>query len=110
MATSVKEVPYDKSGNLLHYADIRYRARGLEDWRPNFPFQAVLSLAHMKSGYSAKYLVWIDEHGHRFPMFISDTMDLIKNGEISKGVATGLWIVRKRGQNYGVGIYTGPTS
>jgi hypothetical protein len=101
--TSVTEVPYDADGNLLHYASPWSRP----EMRPNVPFRAVLQITGMESGRSAKYVMLADRDGHTYPMFVTDLLDLLaRSGAGVKAGITGteMWIVRKRGQNYGVAL------
>jgi hypothetical protein len=96
------QVPFDSNGNLLHYAGY-----GQVDWRDNHPFRAQLKLDGMTSGYSAKYLKWVDINtGHRYSMFVADLIELLNERTVSKGLTMdSLWVVRKRGNNYGIVIY-----
>ncbi len=101
--TTIAEVPYDEDGNLRHYKD-----DGASEpvMRPNRPFQAELTLTGMRSGRSAKYLIWTDDDGRTYPMFVTDLMDVIREKGIAPGGRTGKlwWYVRKRGTNYGLAL------
>lgn len=106
------KAPFYK-GSLQHYvwppdfAHLEYGNEG-EEWRDNVPFTATLECTGMESGYSAKYTWWKDEEGHRYPMFVADIVHLVQNADITGGkVWDTQWIVRKRGQNYGIRIYEG---
>ncbi|WP_238009469.1 hypothetical protein KZZ52_26640 [Dactylosporangium sp. AC04546] len=94
------EVPYDGDGNLLHYVD----PWATPTMRPNEPFKAALQVEMMESGRSAKYLIWRDGDGRRFPMFIIDLVDMLQRAEVLQGAVEATWIVRKRGQNYGIAL------
>lgn len=101
--TTVTEVPYDADGNLLHYVGPWTKP----EMRPNEPFRAVLEIAGMESGRSAKYVLFDDRDGHRYPMFVTDLLDFLRrSGPGVRGGITGseMWIVRKRGQNYGIAL------
>jgi hypothetical protein len=98
MATT--EAPYDPNGNLEHYPTHR------TVWRPNEPFKATLQIETSISGRSAKYLIWVDADGRRWPMFVTDCIDLMRRADVLKGVAEGTWVVRKRGANYGLRLAT----
>lgn len=99
-------VPYDRAGNLMHYASERYASEspGQVDWRANEPFHADLQLLdEMGTGRSAKYLWWRDvATGLRYPMFVVDLVDLVRHGAIEYGQVLDDWAVRKRGTNYGL--------
>lgn len=112
--TKVTEAPYDTRGHLMHYAYDSYNydtATGVRtvtppDMRPNQPFTADLHINGMHSGRSAKYVEWTDPDGHRFPMFITDLLDLMSSGTITDGnTGSRTWYVRKRGQNYGIALW-----
>lgn len=96
------KAPFSQSGDLQHYARQSFDTTV---WRDNIPFEATLTIDSMRSGYSAKYTIWKDEHGKSYPMFVADIVDLVKEAEITGGKVTAKWIVRKRGQNYGVRFY-----
>lgn len=101
------KVPY-MNGNLLHYPERGWRYDGETwhstdpEWRENEPFEAELALNDMRSGRSAKYVLWHDKEGHEFPMFVVDLLDLLKGNVVRYGVVDGRFAVRKRGQNYGL--------
>ncbi|GAA3247869.1 hypothetical protein ACFO1B_38980 [Dactylosporangium siamense] len=113
--TSITEVPYDKRGNLLFYVEGSRGYSYLDDdayvvpysMRPNVAFTATLTLDSMRTGRSAKYLVWRDTGGHHYPMFISDLTTMLPLVTVSRGVVSGTWIVRKKGQNFGIALDTG---
>lgn len=63
-----------------------------------------LTLDGMRSGRSAKYVIWRDVNGRQFPMFITDLLDLITRGEVHKGTTTETMRVVKRGQNFGIAL------
>lgn len=99
--------PFDQDGNLLHYVYTSAYTRapgeasGL-DWRPVEPFTATLTIETMHSGRSAKYLEWRDPDGHRYPMFVADLLAMLREAVIDHGTLTASWLVRKRGENYGI--------
>lgn len=103
------KVPYSK-GNLQHYANSSNFAhpeygRDYEEWRENLPFEATMTIDGMTSGYSAKHTLWRDEQGRTYPMFVADVVDLLREAHTYRGTVTAKWIVRKRGQNYGIRFY-----
>lgn len=103
MPTKVKEAPF-QGNELLHYA----RKNTPEvDWLPNNPFRAKLEIQKVKSWYSAKYFIFVDvDTGTVYPMLATELLELIKDSEISQGVTYyETWIVRKRGANFGIGLY-----
>ncbi len=92
----------------MHYANKRFAGYTAHEWRDNYEFESVLAIDKMQRGYSAKYLIWVDEEGHTYPMFIADLIDLLKRGVVQEGVTTPhRWTFRKRGENYGVRLADG---
>lgn len=108
------QAPYDpRTGSLLHYPETRLKL-GREEgeliwvepgWRTNEPFYANLYLADMERGRSAAFFIWQDNDGRDYPMFMSDMFDLLRTKTVDEGYVEGIWLVKKRGQNYGIGEY-----
>lgn len=105
MKNSLKEAPFDSRGDLLHYSDHRWA--GGAEWRPNEPMELQLAIDEVRSGRSAKYLMWTDADGRAYPMFVSDLIDLMREADIVHGTVHALFQVRKRGQNFGL-CWAGP--
>ena len=83
----------------MHYAAGYFKV----EWKQNFEFDSVLGVRNMERGRSAKYLMWEDEQGREYPMFIVDLLDLLQRGIVHEGItAPFTWTFRKRGQNYGI--------
>ena len=99
------KAPFDK-GSLLHYPGAVYRGGKFHDpdWKAIEPFTATLHLVEMHRGRSAAYFEWCDEAGNKYPMFMSDMFEVAKRGIGDGGRVFARWIVKKRGQNYGVGL------
>ena len=95
-------VPFDKSGNMLHYPD--WQMTGFDFF---YPFKGIMEIDGITSGRSAKYLTLKDtETGQTYPMFVSDLVEFIQlDGEVSGGKLTAIWGARKKGANYGIGVY-----
>ena len=80
------------------------------DWRPNVPFRATMILDSMRSGRSAKYVIWQQHEsdqrdeavGPYFPMFITDLLVVAEGGIGRGGIVIADWMIAKRGQNYGL--------
>jgi hypothetical protein len=100
---SLKKAPYTKNGSLSHWVSSTH-----DVWYPNEPFHAALRVFGMKSGYSAKYVMLQTPNSddlRTFPMFVTDLIDAVASLPlIENGIMQGRWIVRKRGQNYGVAL------
>lgn len=102
----IEQAPYDKQGNLLHFT---YASptddNDAVDWRDNEPFEAVLTLQGAQRGRSSAYLVWADEQGCEYPMFIRDLTDLLRERGVRKGgKVSARWHAVKRGLNHGVAL------
>lgn len=93
---AITTAPFDSEGNMLHYTNPRYPHPGV--MREVTPFPAEMHIVGMASGRSAKYLIVEDEHGHRYPLFIKDLLDIME-GQVIHGLT---WEISKRGQNYGI--------
>lgn len=83
------------------------------EWRENEPFREFLTYHTWFKGRSAVRIIWKDDEGHTYPMFITDFDKLMHSGKVgtaysNKGAErTGasvfaLWHVVKRGANYGL--------
>lgn len=83
------------------------------EWRENEPFRKFLTYDTWFKGRSSVRIIWKDDEGHTYPMFISDFDTLMHGGKIgtcfsNKGPErTGtsvfaLWHVVKKGANYGL--------
>src|ERR1044072_488931 len=103
-------VPYNK-GSLLEWSALR-EGETVEDkssysyypdqWLPNEPFSATLTITGFSRGRSSAKFYFESAGNLRFPMFMTDMVDLVRTAKIDKGVVSGRWIVRKRGANYGI--------
>lgn len=101
-----------KNGSLLDYVDrdaIKRQATATDhyalpdEWRPNDPVYRTLDLGGIERGRSAARFVWRDEHGHTFPMFMTDVVDLMGSRTgVYDGVIEGHFVIVKRGANYGL--------
>lgn len=92
--------PY-RQGSLQEYA-----GWGEVEWRDNDPFKTTLVLVGTERGRSAMRFIWRDQDDNRFPMFATDMAALAMSAlGVDHGVATGQWIVMKRGANYGIARY-----
>lgn len=110
---SLAQAPYDKNGNLLGYVGYN----GAADWWPNEPFIRTLTYNGFSRGMSSAKIHWLDEQGHGYPMFLADLDDVLSNWQVAglQSVDHGTdalaisaqWIVRKRGQNYGIALHWG---
>ncbi len=106
--TTTREAPFDQSGNLMHYARPGSWPHA-EQWRVVEPWRAVMRVDEgVTSGRSAKYVHVVDSGSHRWPLFITDLVKLLRARAIDHGrvqtCANDRWYVAKRGQNFGVSL------
>lgn len=71
-------------------------------WRDNYEFYATMEFISMERGRSAAFFHLQDEDGHRYTMFMTDILDVLKRCKIEDGIAEGRWTFVKRGNNFGV--------
>lgn len=96
------QIPFNKDGDQLHYADPR--ARGAQPytatWTDNHEFDATLKCEDYGRGRSAAYfeLERVGE-GKTVTMFLKDFMEALPH--MHGGVVKGTFTFCKRGQNYG---------
>ena len=94
-------VPMTSYGDLLSYPESWSEGKTWM-WQPNKVFTCRMKIVSMGRGRSAAYFTLQDDNNIRFPMFMTDIMDLIANYSIDKGYVTATWTFCKRGQNYGL--------
>lgn len=106
----IKRAPFDAEGNLMHYTDAEIdqqvdRAGEPVEWRDNEPFPMALLLQGAARGRSSAYFIWQNDTGQRFPMFVTDFVDLMRRQGVRKGARVSAdWHAVKRGQNYGLAL------
>jgi len=106
----VYQVPFDRSGALMHWADSRksaYTSDKAAEWRDPEPFQATLRVIGIQRGRSAAYFRLADDLARCWPMFMKEILELVQVAVINQGTVEGWWIPVKRGQNFGL-RYLGP--
>lgn len=92
------QIPFDENGNMREYPN-HY---GDTFWRDNDPFHADMQVIGYERGRSAVRVILKDSTERKWPMFISDLVDLIKTSDILDGKVSGQWVGTKKGQNYGI--------
>lgn len=95
-----RQIPFDKDGNLLHYAEKNQSYYGAHEWKEVFEFYGTLKVTDYSRGRSAAYFHLKSQDGRRYPMFLTDFMEIIPR--IVYGSVTGIWTFAKRGQNFGL--------
>lgn len=88
---------YTSIGKIIQVNDIV--------WKENYEFEDTLELTGMSRGRSAaNFNLKSTTDGKDYNLFMTDTVDLIRNSTINKGKIAGKWTFCKRGKNYGIKI------
>lgn len=90
------KVPFNKEGDLLHYPS----TWTLHEWRDAALFEATLKYIDYARGRSAAYMIFANEEGKEFTVFLTDFNDLVP--EMVHGKVSGTWKFVKRGRNFGI--------
>lgn len=72
-----------------------------EVWKPNEEIELTLHYDGYGRGRSAVTFYWKDDNGHRYPMFIKDVDELLRQ-DIGVSSVHGIFTYVKRGANYGI--------
>lgn len=99
-----KKVPFDKDGNLMHFAGREGSYNGAAEWRDAEEFFSVLYYHGYSRGRSAANMQFKDQAGHEYTMFFSDFDKVVKF--LDTGALVGTFVPVKRGMNYGVKMVT----
>lgn len=111
MATGAYQIPFDRSGNQLHWPDPEYewpegygqgkpRVQVSPVWQVNSTFGDVLTFDGYSRGRSAAYFGFTRLDGKKVTMFLAEFTDVVPH--MVKGKIGGTFTFVKRGQNYGV--------
>lgn len=107
MAKAKYPIPFWR-GNLLSYARYQPYADADPDqteWRENKPFEATLTYTSFERGQSAARLIFTDEHGNTYPMFLQQFDEIMLAGGFDGKKIHGMWVGVKRGENYGIQLF-----
>ena len=105
------QIPFDDEGNLLSYGGNKsvydHETQGyrtwVPNWRDNFEFEATLTYHGFDNGIrSAHRILWEDEEGHVYPMFISRFGEALEAHGMDGNSMTGRWTFMKQGQNFSI--------
>ncbi|MCP4697106.1 MAG: hypothetical protein GY862_09690 [Gammaproteobacteria bacterium] len=83
----------------------------VSDWKTQWKkveFTAELKIVSYSRGRSAANIVACDVDKAKYTIFLTDYIDMLHNGDIVDNQITGVWIVRKRGRNFGVKLKSTP--
>lgn len=71
-------------------------------WRKAEPFRAKLKTERSQRGRSSSVIIFKDEEGHEYQMFIKNAVEMLKQVTILNGEIEGIFDFAKRGQNFGI--------
>ena len=72
-----------------------------EVWKPNAEVELTLHYKGYGRGRSAVTFYWVDDDGHKYPMFIKDVDELLRQ-DIGTSSIHAIFTYVKRGANYGI--------
>ena len=72
-----------------------------EVWKPNKEVELTLHYKGYGRGRSAVTFYWVDDDGHKYPMFIKDVDELLRQ-DIGTSSIHAIFTYVKRGANYGI--------
>ena len=72
-----------------------------EVWKPNKEVELTLHYQGYGRGRSAVTFYWVDDDGHKYPMFIKDVDELLRQ-DIGASSIHAIFTYVKRGNNYGI--------
>ena len=72
-----------------------------EVWKPNKEVELTLHYQGYGRGRSAVTFYWVDDDGHKYPMFIKDVDELLRQ-DIGASSIHAIFTYVKRGDNYGI--------
>lgn len=72
-----------------------------EVWKPNKEVELTLHYQGYGRGRSAVTFYWVDDDGHKYPMFLRDVDELLRQ-DIGTSSIHAIFTYVKRGANYGI--------
>ena len=72
-----------------------------EIWKPNEEIELTLHYEGYSRGRSSVTFYWVDDNGHKYPMFIKDVDELLRQNMGASSVHA-IFTYVKRGANYGI--------
>lgn len=72
-----------------------------EVWKPNKEVELTLHYQGYGRGRSAVTFYWVDDDGHKYPMFIKDVDELLRQ-DVGTSSIHAIFTYVKRGANYGI--------
>ena len=81
--------------------EFSYGGNKNEVWKPNKEVELTLHYQGYGRGRSAVTFYWVDDDGHKYPMFIKDVDELLRQ-DIGTSNIHAIFTYVKRGANYGI--------
>ncbi|CUX16291.1 hypothetical protein BN3590_00006 [Clostridium sp. C105KSO15] len=78
-----------------------YNKSMVEVWKPNEEVELTLHYTGYGRGRSSVTFYWLDDGGHKYPMFIKDVDELLKQDMGTSNIHA-IFTYIKRGANYGI--------
>ena len=78
-----------------------YNDNKKEVWKPNEEVELTLHYKGFSRGRSAVTFYWVDDDGHKYPMFLKDVDELLRQ-DIGTSSIHAIFTYVKRGANYGI--------
>lgn len=92
------ERAYNGEEIIKEYA---YYSDKKEIWKPNEEIELTLHYKDYGRGRSSVTFYWVDDNGHKYPMFIKDVDELLRQ-DMGTSSVHAIWTYVKRGANYGI--------
>lgn len=113
MTDDVKKIlaPFKKEGGLWHYppdlSESKWRGTPIEkrptlEWREIEKWHDTMLLVGQQRGRSAAFFLLVGRDHQTYPMFMSDSLEMMQTATIARGTVTGHWTVVKKGRNFGL--------
>jgi hypothetical protein len=97
------KIPFDNKGNQLSYND---GWRGVKE-KKNFFFEDSMKITDYERGRSSATFIAVSEtDGKEYSMFMKETLKLLQNADMKKGVFNGQFTFRKSGANFSLALVT----
>ena len=81
--------------------ELYYNSDKKEVWKPNEEIELTLHYQDYSRGRSSVTFYWVDDNGNKYPMFIKDVDELLRQ-DMGTSSVHAIFTYVKRGQNYGI--------
>lgn len=104
---SIEDRPYDPQRNEMPSWIPPWNSGRPLEWTPNTPFDATMEIEEVQRGRAAANFIARDiDTDTRYPLFMTEALNLMRRGRIRKGRASGTWTVVKRGPAFSISLVT----